>query len=140
MIGAAMTSVPVERPITIRDLLTRTSGIAYGSAFVGPFPGRQLWEEAGFIDWYFAEHDEPIRELVAQMAELPQPLQPGEAWRYGYNADILGAIVEVASGGSKMRSAMNRSSGMPEGHPGLGASSAGAAPITPPTGSIRSRT
>jgi CubicO group peptidase (beta-lactamase class C family) len=90
--------VPVRRPITIRDLMTHTSGIGYGSGFGAPAPGSDLWEQAGFVNWYFADKDQPIRELVRQMAALPMPAQPGERWIYGYNVDILGAIVEVASG------------------------------------------
>jgi len=96
--GGGYDLVPVARPITIRDLLTHTSGIGYGSDFGAPAPGGELWREAGFLDWYFAEKDAPIRDLVAAMAELPMQAQPGERWIYGYNVDILGAIVEVASG------------------------------------------
>jgi CubicO group peptidase (beta-lactamase class C family) len=96
--GGGYDLVPAARPITIRDLLTHTSGIAYGSNFGAPFPGSDLWREAGFIDWYLAEKDAPIRDLVREIAALPMPAQPGERWIYGYNVDILGAIVEVASG------------------------------------------
>jgi CubicO group peptidase (beta-lactamase class C family) len=96
--GGGYDLVPVRRPITIRDLLTHSSGIAYGSDFGAPFAGADVWREAGFIDWYFAEKDAPIRDLVRQIATLPMPAQPGERWIYGYNVDILGAIVEVAGG------------------------------------------
>jgi CubicO group peptidase (beta-lactamase class C family) len=96
--GGGYDLAPLTRPITIRDLMTHTSGIGYGSNFGAPTPGSEQWREAGFLDWYFAEKDAPIRELVAEMAELPMPAQPGERWIYGYNIDILGAIVEEASG------------------------------------------
>lgn len=85
--------VPAERHITIRDLLTHTSGISYGEG-----PAADLWAEAGFQGWYFGHFEEPIRELVRHMAELPADAQPGSAWIYGYNIDILGALVEEVSG------------------------------------------
>jgi CubicO group peptidase (beta-lactamase class C family) len=85
--------VDADRPITIRDLLTHTSGFAYGTGIAS-----DLWEGAGIQGWYFADRNEPIRETVARMAKLPADAQPGEAWVYGYNIDILGALVEVVAG------------------------------------------
>lgn len=88
--------VPAERPITIRDLLTHMSGIPYG--------GWQnelttdAWVEAGFPGWYLANKEEPIREVVRRMADLPMNAQPGTEWIYGYNIDILGALIEEVSG------------------------------------------
>ena len=85
--------VPAKRAITIRDLLTHTSGVAYGFGL-----GEDLWQKAGIQNWYFANRDEPIRDVVRRMASLPFQGQPGEQWIYGYNTDILGALVEVVSG------------------------------------------
>ena len=85
--------VPAKRAITIRDLLTHTAGVDYGWS-----TGKAEWEAAGITGWYFAHHDEPIRETVRRMAALPQAAQPGKAWVYGYNTDILGALVEDVSG------------------------------------------
>ena len=85
--------VPARQPITIRHLLTQTAGITYG----GGTAARE-WEEAEITGWYFADRDEPIRETVRRMAALPFEAHPGEAWVYGYATDILGAVVEVASG------------------------------------------
>jgi CubicO group peptidase (beta-lactamase class C family) len=85
--------VPAERRITIRDLLTHTAGIGYGGG-----PGAAEWEVAGIQGWYFGHMDEPIRETVRRMAALPMDVQPGARWVYGYNTDILGALVEVVSG------------------------------------------
>ncbi len=87
--------VPANRRITLRDLLTHTSGVAYGN---GPGAGR--WLEADIQNWYFAHREEPIRETVRRMATLPFPSQPGEAYVYGYSTDILGAVVEVVAGES----------------------------------------
>ncbi|MDX1648078.1 MAG: serine hydrolase domain-containing protein [Longimicrobiales bacterium] len=88
----AYTVVPAERPVTIRDLLTHTAGVGYG----GGLP-EDRWAEAGIQGWYFADREEPIRETVRRMADLPFQAQPGERFVYGYSTDILGAVVEVAS-------------------------------------------
>jgi len=85
--------VPAKRKITIRDLLTHTSGVSYGNG-----PARDLWREADMTGWYFAHRDEPIGDTVARMAKLPFNAQPGERWVYGYSTDILGAVIERASG------------------------------------------
>jgi len=87
--------VAATRRITIRDLLTHTAGIGYG---YGPAAGK--WQEADIQGWYFAHRDEPIRETVRRIAALPFDAQPRERFVYGYNTDILGALVEVASGES----------------------------------------
>jgi len=85
--------VPANRPIRIRDLLTHTSGVSYGEGIAS-----DLWEEANIQGWYFADRDEPILATVTRMADLPFESQPGEQFVYGYNTDILGALIEVVSG------------------------------------------
>jgi CubicO group peptidase (beta-lactamase class C family) len=85
--------VDAKRPITIRDLLTHTSGVSYGDG-----PAKDLWEKAGITGWYFADRDEPVAATVVRMAALPFDAQPGEKYIYGYNTDILGVVVERASG------------------------------------------
>jgi CubicO group peptidase (beta-lactamase class C family) len=85
--------VSARRSITIRDLLTHTSGISYGNGLAV-----DEWREADAIGWYFAKRNEPIRDTVARMGPLPAVSHPGESWVYGYNSDILGALVEVVSG------------------------------------------
>lgn len=85
--------VPAKRPVTIRDLLTHTSGFDYGEGLT-----KDAWYAAGIHGYYFADRDEPIRSIVARMAALPAVAQPGEQFVYGYSTDILGAVVEVAAG------------------------------------------
>jgi CubicO group peptidase (beta-lactamase class C family) len=85
--------VKASRPVTIRDLLTHTAGIGYGNGIAS-----DLWEDAGIQGWYFADREEPIQATVGRMAGLPFDAQPGEKWVYGYNTDILGAVIEVVSG------------------------------------------
>lgn len=89
---AAFEVVAATRSITIRDLLTHTAGIDYGN---GPAAAR--WKDAGIQGWYFAHRDEPIQKTVKAIATLPQAAQPGTRFVYGYNTDILGALVEVVS-------------------------------------------
>jgi len=87
--------VPADRPISIRDLLTHTAGIGYGYG-----PAAELWEQAGIQGWYFADRDEPIASTVERIAALPFDSQPGSAWLYGYSTDILGVVIDEASGQS----------------------------------------
>lgn len=83
-----------RRELTIRDLLTHTSGISYGSES----RLAEHYSEAGFDAWYFAASRLPIRDLIRRLPELPIAAQPGERWIYGMNTDVLGAVVEAASG------------------------------------------
>jgi CubicO group peptidase (beta-lactamase class C family) len=92
-------TVPAKRPITIRDLLTHTAGINYGQEpeFAVQYAPKGLGPAAGF-GWYFADKDEPICATIERLGTLPFKAQPGDAFVYGYNTDILGCIVEKASG------------------------------------------
>ena len=85
--------VPARGRVTIRQLLTHTSGVSYGSG-----PASDRWEAAGIQGWYFADRDEPVGDTIARIAALPFDAQPGEQWIYGYNTDILGALIEAVSG------------------------------------------
>jgi CubicO group peptidase (beta-lactamase class C family) len=91
--------VPAKRAITIRDLLTHTAGISYGTnpSVASMYEAKGLGPAAGY-GWYTADKDEPICTTMERLAALPFVAQPGEAWVYGYNTDILGCIAERASG------------------------------------------
>ena len=91
--NGSYTLEPAERPITLRHLLTHTGGMSYGTG-----PASKEWEDADFQGWYFANKTETIGESIARMASLPLDAHPGTAWIYGYNTDILGAVIEKASG------------------------------------------
>ncbi|MDG1821967.1 MAG: serine hydrolase [Flavobacteriaceae bacterium] len=84
-----------KREIKIRDLLTHTSGIGYGYGVAA-----EKWKNAEIQGWYFAHRTEPVLETVKKMANLPMEAHPGERYVYGYNTDILGALIEVVSGQS----------------------------------------
>lgn len=84
---------PLQRPITIADLLKHTSGITYG--FYGDDPARKRYAQLDVFgrDWDNASWAERI-------AGLPLAEQPGTLWDYGHSTDILGRVIEVVSGQS----------------------------------------
>jgi len=97
--GSDVSLVPAKRQITIRDLLTHTAGISYGTnaSVASLYEKKGLGPAAGF-GWYTADKNEPVCETMERLSTLPFVAQPGEAWVYGYNTDILGCIVERVSG------------------------------------------
>jgi CubicO group peptidase (beta-lactamase class C family) len=96
---SGVTMVPARRAITIRDLLTHTAGISYGTdaQIAAQYEAKGLGPAAG-LGWYTADKNEAICNTMDRLGTLPFVAQPGEAWVYGYNTDILGCVVERASG------------------------------------------
>ncbi len=87
--------VQAYRPITVRDLLMHTSGLCY--RFTDrPYIGK-LYAESNIFDG-LTPSDVSLAENVRRLAALPLHHQPGTAWEYGLNTDVLGRIVEVVSG------------------------------------------
>jgi len=86
-------SVPAERDITFRDLLTHTSGLTYG--FMEATPVDALYRDRG-VD--FQMSDRSLAEVVEIAADIPLVAQPGAAWNYSISADVLGHLVAVISG------------------------------------------
>ena len=82
---------PQENELTIRHLLTHTSGIVYGwgKSYVD-----SLYRVTGVGDWDSAT----IGDKVKIMTDLPLKFQPGSAWEYGLSIDVAGYLVEVLSG------------------------------------------
>jgi len=94
--------VPAKREVTVRDLLTHTSGLLY------LFPTNyyherereiitELYKDAGITDG-FCRPDETIGDMVKRLARLPLYKHPGEVWDYSLASDVLGYLVEVVSG------------------------------------------
>ena len=98
-VNAEVSMFPARRAITIADLLTHTAGISYGteSVVAADYEAKGLGPAAGF-GWYTADKDEEICVTMERLATLPFVAQPGESYVYGYNTDILGCVVERASG------------------------------------------
>jgi CubicO group peptidase (beta-lactamase class C family) len=95
------TPVPARRQVTIRDLLTHTAGISYGTdaRVAERYRAQGLGPAAGAgVGFYTADKDEPICETMDRLGTLPFVAHPGDAWVYGYNTDILGCVVERVSG------------------------------------------
>ena len=99
--GVGTSLVAAKRPITIRDLLTHTAGISYGvePEIASLYEAKGLGPATGY-GYYFSDKDEPICVTMERLGTLPFVAQPGDKYVYGYNTDILGCIVEKASGTS----------------------------------------
>ncbi|MGB8492326.1 MAG: serine hydrolase domain-containing protein [Bacteroidales bacterium] len=89
------TVVPAKREITVRDLLTHTSGIGY--AEIGSPTMNAIYAKAG-IPAGFVSEKIYLADKMKALARLPLAHQPGEAWTYGLNLDVIGYLVEILSG------------------------------------------
>ncbi len=81
---------PLKRPITIKHLLTHTSGRIYD--FAGDDELTKLWRSAEL--WT----GPGLTNFTTKLGKLPLKHQPGDAWTYGVNMDVLGALIERISG------------------------------------------
>ena len=99
--------VAAERPITIRHLLTHTAGLGYSIIQRGPIA--QAYNRAGLVpgqvsklpiaQQFFGATAAPSLEAFAdRLAELPLVSQPGRRWLYSVGLDLMGRVIEVASG------------------------------------------
>ena len=108
---SSFTTKPVRRPITIRHLLTHTSGITYGVFNPGKI---QAVYEKMEANGFGLSGDVTTEQMVDQIAKVPLIFQPGEKYMYGLNMEVLGRIVEVASG-KKLNQYFNENIMMPLG-------------------------
>ena len=90
---------PVTRPaktaMTIRHLLTHTSGFTYGSFNTGTVAGLYRQNRTDF-DY----DDGPLEKIVNRLTDIPLEFDPGSAWNYGVSTDVLGRLIEIWSGRS----------------------------------------
>lgn len=91
------TTVPANRAVTIRDLLTHTSGIDY--AQIGSKEAAAIYYKNG-IPGGIGVGRILLADKMKKLGSLPLLHQPGEKWTYGLNTDLLGYLVEVISGTS----------------------------------------
>ena len=89
------TTVPAKRSVTIRDLLTHTSGIDY--AQIGSKEAKAIYAKYNITAGLDVANDK-LSDAMNRLGGLPLMFQPGERWRYGLNIDLLGYLVEVWSG------------------------------------------
>jgi CubicO group peptidase (beta-lactamase class C family) len=82
---------PLRREMSVHDLLRHTSGLTYAH-LAGPLL-KSHYERAGVVD-----EKQTNAELVGKLGRLPLAYQPGTTWQYGVSTDVLGRVVEVASG------------------------------------------
>ncbi len=90
------TGEPAGQEITIRHLLTHTSGLGYG-VIDGDARFRQMYAKAGVVDLFTTE-PVTIGESVRRLAKLPLHHKPGEKFTYSEGLDVLGYFIEVVSG------------------------------------------
>jgi len=79
-----------KRPMTVQDLMRHTSGLTYG--LFGNSPIDQMYRKANIFS------AKSLDEMVKLIAGMPLLHQPGEFWEYSVSTDVLGRLVEVASG------------------------------------------
>ncbi|WP_339657004.1 serine hydrolase domain-containing protein [uncultured Maribacter sp.] len=91
---STFSTVPIEREITVHHLLTHTSGIPY-SVF-HPVAGA-IYPQYDFVEAW-TKDKRTLETNIPKQAKAPLMHQPGEAWTYGTNIDVLGYIVEKVSG------------------------------------------
>ena len=85
---------PCAREMTIRDLLTHTSGLTYG--FMYAHPVDKLYRDAGIDGANTVKLT--LKEMVTALADIPLLFSPGEQWSYSVSTDVCGYLVEVLSG------------------------------------------
>ncbi|MBO6525845.1 serine hydrolase domain-containing protein [Erythrobacter sp.] len=104
--GSLTDLVPADRPITVRQLLTHTAGLGYNIVQKGPISA--AYTERGLVPGQVSRLPIPglgrgqavngLDTFADRLAELPLVLQPGTKWSYSVSLDLLGRVIEVASG------------------------------------------
>lgn len=89
--GEADTTIDCKREMTVRDLLRHTSGLTYG--FFGNSKVDQAYRRSTVL-----VTEEKIENTITKLSKIPLLYQPGTRWHYSVSTDVLGRIVEVASG------------------------------------------
>ena len=101
----SLASVPAQRPITIRMLLTHTSGLGYSINAKGPL--LKEYERLGLVPAALnpqverearATRPATLAGFAERLATVPLPYQPGTRWHYSMGLDLMGAVIEKASG------------------------------------------
>lgn len=93
--GEGMKARAPEAPVTVRHLLTHTSGLTYGGSLVpSDHPVDNAYAHAGVS----RDENETIESFANKLAQVPLRFEPGTQWEYSYATDICGCLVEAISG------------------------------------------
>jgi CubicO group peptidase (beta-lactamase class C family) len=82
---------PQTRTMTVQDLLRHTSGLTYGAVGANKF-------KQSYLDMNVYDRSQTNAEMAEKLAKLSLVYQPGTTWEYSMSTDVLGRVVEVASG------------------------------------------
>ena len=89
------TTVPAKRPITIRDLITHTSGLGYPA--IGTPEANAIYAKDAMTGGVGVKQ-QTLADAMNRLGKLPLMFQPGEKWMYGLGHDVLGYLVQIWSG------------------------------------------
>ncbi len=90
---ATFTTVPAKRQITVQDLLRHTSGLTYGAPLNDKTTVQKMYKDAGI-----GLSAKSLDDFVKTLAKLPLQWEPGSTYEYSHSTDVLGKVVEAASG------------------------------------------
>jgi CubicO group peptidase (beta-lactamase class C family) len=89
--GERIKTVDIRRPITVRDLMCHTAGLAYGISKATPVD--DLYSEAKILD-----RSKNLDNMLERLVQIPLAAQPGEKWMYSIAVDVQGKLIEALSG------------------------------------------
>jgi CubicO group peptidase (beta-lactamase class C family) len=89
--GGTVKLADLTRPITVRDLMTHTAGLAYGLLSISPVD--EMYKEAKILD-----RTKNLDNMVERLVKIPLAQQPGEKWMYSIAVDVQGKLIEALSG------------------------------------------